>query len=171
MVNTGKIEVVTGKEDTGKKAIENLKDSIISELKECLPTLLRDEMAKLSTKPSVEAPKKLEVTKIKHSLILKPKTQGEEKQASFTKETWSEVTKKNLSGKLSNLPIEKSKLTSKGMGFLHFPNKDSRDKAAETLEKEYNVKIEDKNVKSVFPKIKISGINKESFNKELVFQK
>ena len=54
------------------------------------------------------------------------------------------------------------------MGYMVFPTKETRDTAANNLKEVCKVTTQDKNIKSVYPKIKISGIPKEKFTKENV---
>jgi hypothetical protein len=51
------------------------------------------------------------------------------------------------------------------MGYMLFPDEESRNLAAKTLESDCRVTIQDKNTRSVYPKIKIHGIPKDEFNK------
>ena len=92
-------------------------------------------------------------------------TPNDKEVTSYTSKTWSEVVKNKLPEQLGNLPVDNVKLTNKGLGYLAFPNKEARDQAAENLKDVFNVKIQDKAKKSVYPKIKISGLNKNLFNK------
>ena len=99
---------------------------------------------------------------VKHTLLVQPKNDKEH----FTKESWSDIVSKCISEKLNKVPVNKTMLTSKGMGYMVFPNKESRNTAAKTLEPDCKITIQDKNTKSVYPKLKIHGIPKEQFDKK-----
>ena len=155
----------------GKTSMVELQENIINELKECLPAMLKAQIKKFSMNDTVNIDNKFvdnkfvdnKSPKMVHNLVLKP---SDTSINSYTPESWSEVVRKQLPQQLGSLPVEKSLLTSKGLGYLAFPNKEIRDKAAESLKSKYVVEVEDKNKKSVYPKVKISGINKEDYNKD-----
>ena len=144
--------------------MDELKDSIVRELKQCIPTLLNNEIQKLKGTDTMSPKSALNVkTNDKtYNLIIKP---NDADKPSYTPESWSTVVKK-LPDQLLNLPVEKTKLTSKGLGYLEFPTKEALDKAAESLKQDFNIKVGEKNKKSVYPKIKVSGLIKGTFNKE-----
>ena len=99
---------------------------------------------------------------VKHTLLVQPK----DTEGNFTKEGWSDIVKKCIAEKLNDVPVKKTVLTSKGMGYMLFPNKESRNLAAKTLEPDCKITIQDKNTKSVYPKLKVHGIPKEQFSKK-----
>ena len=105
---------------------------------------------------------------IKHKLLIQPlKTDGDDEDDNngYDKETWASITKKELSAKLAKIPVDGSFLNKKGAGCLSFPSKASRDEAAENLKNEFQLKRIDQQKKNIFPKIKISGLNKDAYGK------
>ena len=104
----------------------------------------------------------LSESNVKHTLLVQPK---DDEKGNFTKEAWSDIVKKCIKEKLNDVPVKKTVLTAGGMGYMLFPNEDSRNMAAETLESDCKITIQDKNTKSVYPKIKVHGIPKDQFNK------
>ena len=100
---------------------------------------------------------------VKHSVLIQPK---DTTQTSFTNEAWAEVVKTSLSKKLNNVPVEKTVLTNSGIGYMVFPDKNTRDMAVENLKNDCTVTAQDKNTKTLYPKIKISGIPKNLYNKD-----
>ena len=143
--------------EQGKSSMVDLKESIVRELKEFLPTLLKESitnnMSNENSKP-----------KVRHRLVLTPKCADNDKET-FTASSWAEVAK-DLPKQLNNLPVLNSKLTESGLGLLDFPSDKSRDKAKGNLDGKYNIKVEDKNIKTVYPKIKISGLIRENFSED-----
>ena len=140
-----------------------LKDSIINDLKECLPAIIKSEINDSSMTTDNPKPAIVNIPTVEHNLVIKPNDNEEEV---YTPSTWKEVVKNKLPKKLTNLPVQRTRLTNKGLGYLAFPDKETRDQAAETLKNDFSVKPEDKNIKTVYPKVKISGLNKEKFTKE-----
>ena len=65
---------------------------------------------------------------------------------------------------MNEVPVEKAILTSGGIGYMLFPNNESRNAAAKKLESECKVTLQDKNTKSVYPTIKIYGIPRDKYN-------
>ena len=135
--STGKCSLEEVSKDGGKSCMANLKESIIEELKEFLPALLKKEMQDIPKKFN-ETEESKSKPAVKHSLMLTPNGSDVE---NYTPEVWSEVVKK-LPSQLGNLPVENSRLTFKGMGELNFPNQKVRDQAAESLKKDYVVKVQ-----------------------------
>ena len=82
----------------------------------------------------------------------------------FRKKTFSEMLKVGLPDEVKELPIQKTLLTKQGKGLMVFPDKTSRDLAAEALKKDCEVQVQEN--KLLLPKIKICGISKEFINKE-----
>ncbi len=148
-----------GQKKESKEELVQIKNQIVSELKECLPVLIKSQLDSCQ----VEIAKEEKVPAIKHSLVLKPNDDNKE----YSPKTWAEAAK-TLPQKLQNLPVERSVYSDKGYGCLSFPSKESRDLAAESLKNDFEVQKEDRNTKTVYPKIKISGINKEQFSKHNV---
>ena len=62
--------------------------------------------------------------------------------------------------------MEKTVLTNSGIGYMVFPDKNTRDMAVENLKNDCTVTAQDKNTKTLYPKIKISGIPKNLYNKD-----
>jgi hypothetical protein len=54
-------------------------------------------------------------------------------------------------------------ITRKGAGIIFFPDEKSRNKAADCLKKTCNVEVQNRQLKTILPKLKIGGIPKEYF--------
>ena len=52
-----------------------------------------------------------------------------------------------------------------GDGILFFPSEESRNEAASNLQNVCTIETQDRNYKSLYPKLKISGISKDSMDK------
>ena len=96
-----------------------------------------------------------------HTILIKPKDTEE----NFTKDSWNKVVQKNIEPKLKNIPVSKALRSKDGKGILFFPTKDLRDKAATNLGDIYKIESQDRNLKTLYPKLKINGIRKEDFQK------
>ena len=145
--------------NNNNEELENMKKDV-AEIKSFFPEMIK--LLKLSTENTAENVHTMEAD-IKHSLLVQPKDTA---QKSFTNQAWAEVVKTSLTTKLNNVPVKKAVLTSSGMGYMLFPDKNTRDEAAKNLEEDCTVTVHDKNIKTVYPKLKISGIPKECFNKD-----
>ena len=145
------------------KNLEKIKSEIIHDIKELFPVMIQSQMKKYyeEVKEAESVPTNNN-DNVKHALLLQPK---DTKQPSFSNETWSDVVKK-CSEKLNDVPVKKAVLTSSGMGYMIFPNKESRNTAAKNLESECKVTLQDKNIKSVYPTIKIHGVPNDNFGKD-----
>ena len=102
-----------------------------------------------------------DVAPIKHALLLK--LSNEEEGSSYTEQTWTEVVKKKLPKKLTDIPVNSVKLTKNGLGYLSFPDQISRDNAASSLKPNFAIESKDNTPKVLFPKIKISGLALKSY--------
>ena len=58
----------------------------------------------------------------KHSILLKPEANSENPDTIYTQETWTEVIKT----KLPKIPVNKVVLTKNGLGYISFPDQNSR---------------------------------------------
>ena len=137
---------------------DQLKTEIVHELKQCLHQILNNpDNANHGTSTPVS-------NKIltKHTLLLKP---NELAESCFNADSWATVVKHKLPEQLKEVPIKKASLTNSGMGYLIFPDKQSRDHAETCLKNDYHVKSADKSKKHVYPKIKISGIEKSMYKR------
>ena len=61
--------------------------------------------------------------------------------------------------------MTKTVITKNGDGVLFFPNEETRNEAAKNLENTCSITVQDKNYKTIKPKLKISGIPKQYFDK------
>ena len=98
---------------------------------------------------------------IKHSIIFQPKESNER----YSKETFAEMTKKNLPDRLKNLPVQRTVLTKQGKGFMVFPDQKTRDLAVKALESDCSVTVQNSEKMSILPKIKIVGIPTDNFDR------
>ena len=97
----------------------------------------------------------------KHVLLLKP---NEETDSNFSETAWTSL-QTTIKPKLKHIAVTKSTRTNDGKGVLIFPSSKLRDEAALTLEGTCSFQSQDKDTKFLYPKIKICGIPKESFQK------
>ena len=102
---------------------------------------------------------------VKHSILIKPNevTEGDETTNVFSNESWTTVVKNSIKPSLKNIPVDKTMMTRKGTGIIFFPDEQSRNAAADNLKKTCHVEVQNKNMKNILPKLKISGIPKEYF--------
>ena len=98
----------------------------------------------------------------KHTILVKPDTNDGEK---FSAETWNQVVKQSIKPKLRNVPVTKSVITKNGKGVLFFPNQETRNEAAKHLKETCSIEVQDKSYKTILPKLKISSIPKQFFDK------
>ena len=123
-----------------------------------------------------------------HTILLKPKkdeenedeneTENGDETKTFSEENWTTIVKNNINPKLTNVQVSKVLRSKEGKGVLFFPTKESRDTAAATLKDTYTLESQDRKVKTLYPKIKISWISKDCFTvldkttiKDYIFQK
>ena len=102
-----------------------------------------------------------------HTITIEPKS-GDEGETKFSPRQWSEVLKTSISEKWNEIPVIKSTLTAKGVGYASFPDRESRDKAAEALKEEFQVVENDTKRRPLLPKLKIcdlSGFSKTDTDK------
>ena len=101
-------------------------------------------------------------TSKRHVLLMKP---DDEEDSKFSKDFWSTTVKKSIQPKLKNIAVTKVTCTNDGKGVLIFPTAKLRDEAAATLKDTCSVKPQDRDVKFLYPKVKICGIPKEFLEK------
>ena len=104
------------------------------------------------------------VSKVKHSLLIKPNTEGSSNDK-FTNSSWAELVKNKLPPKLNNIPVSKSVLTQNGAGYILFPDVESRDRARQSLEDDFKIECNNKTIETIFPKMKITGIDGAKYGK------
>ena len=149
-------------EDVGIGGSANeLKTQIVDELKLCLPQLISNFAMSNSTKSNLSNETVDCDKQMKHTLLLQPHDPA---TSTYSESSWAEVVQHHLPDKLSEVPVKKVGLTSGGKGYMSFPDEESRNIAAESLKENFCVKMQDKSVKSTYPKLKISGIDKKVFN-------
>ena len=95
-----------------------------------------------------------------HTILIKPDKDSE----TFTEKQWNTVVKKSIKSQLKNVPITKTVITKSGNGVLFFPNKHVRDEAASSLKESCEIEVQDKNYKTILPKMTIHGISKDYFD-------
>ena len=104
-----------------------------------------------------------EYPQIKHTLLIKPNA-DESIDGKFTADTWAETVKNKLPARLNNIPVQKSVLTQSGAGYMLFPDVASRDLAKESLKENFIVESKNKMVETVYPKLRIGGIDCKKYN-------
>ena len=98
----------------------------------------------------------------KHTILIKS---DDEKKKPFSDESWSKVVKDSIEPKLKNVPVSKTIRTKDGFGVLFFPNIKQRDLAASNLKDTCKLEPQNRDVKSILPKLKINGIPADNFLK------
>ena len=134
----------------------SFKQDLYKDLKVIIPELIRTEVNKKGRNMS-DPPQ----SSIKHSIIFQPKESNER----YSKETFAEMTKKNLPDRLKNLPVQRTVLTKQGKGFMVFPDQKTRDLAVKALESDCSVTVQNSEKRSILPKIKIVGIPTDNFDR------
>ena len=104
-----------------------------------------------------------EYPQIKHTLLIKPNA-DESIDGKFTADTWAETVKNKLPARLNNIPVQKSVLTQSGAGYMIFPDVASWDLAKESLKENFIVESKNKMVETVYPKLRIGGIDCKKYN-------
>ena len=148
---------------TNQPEMANLGQVVREQLEKILPGAISEAMKSLQipeqkTEETGIAP---EPVVKKHTLVVEHKmtdTEGEEKP--ITEEGWKKVTRKKVTGALKNVPVEKA-IVKDGKASLSFTDKESLDKAASALEKDYKVSAETKDKRKLSPKMIITGIDAE----------
>lgn len=98
----------------------------------------------------------------KHAILLENKDENADK---YNNNSWVEVVRSSISGKLKNIPVQRSLVTKSGQGCLLFPTKDDQEQAQKILENDFNISISTKKKKQLLPKIKVFKIN-DSYKKD-----
>ena len=70
---------------------------------------------------------------------------------------------KKLPKQLPNIPVSKAALTKNSQGYLSFPDQKSCERAANNLKSAFAVESKDNSPKLLLPKIKISGLETDSY--------
>ena len=107
----------------------SIKHDIVKEIKEIIPEVIISELNKLNNQHQSNKDQSVEPL-IRHTLLLQPK---DKTQKCFTNQTWAQKVQGTFKERLKDVPVNKTVLTSTGMGYLVFPNKETRDLAAEHL--------------------------------------
>ena len=147
---------------------DDLKSEIMAEIKNEINNLTELINNKLTPNSNIKQNLNSESTtykskveqSTKHTICIKPKEGG----SSFSSDSWNQV-KLNIQPKLKNIPISKSVHSKAGKGILFFPDANSRNLAATNLKDTYELETQDREKKTIYPKLKISWISKHSFNK------
>ena len=154
---------------TGSVASDNsgLEDLIRKQLTEVLPGLLQsalqDQTPQVQVKSETITREDKPVTM--HTLVIEKKAEnGDEK---ITEEEWTTVVKKDVKGKLKNVPVIKA-TSSNGGAKLHFKSKEHLDRAQEALKEEYKVTSKSEEKKKLNPKLTIADIDPDVTSDEML---
>ena len=148
-----------------KKDIDDMKqvnqdvqlDLILKIVPEVVKAVMNDTQSTSKTLHQHDQPSLDKVEK--HNLIIEP--QNDEK---FSQAQWSTVLKGTVKNKLSDVAVTKSSLTKSGKGLVSFPDRESRDQAADALKNDFHVSESDTTRKTLLPKMKICDL--KDFKKE-----
>ena len=138
--------------------IDQIANRVQNAIAKMVPELVADVLKKdenTATKENIQ-------DREKHVIILENKEDSESK---YDKNTWSQVVKSSISGKLKNVPVQKSVVTKSGQGCIFFPTKDDQAQAHSILQDQFKVSSSTNKVKLLLPKLKVFKID-ESYKKE-----
>lgn len=144
---------------------DSLKDMIKTEMDSIIPEIVKQigaEVLKEGDSSHCSFNTGAMQNEEKHALIIQQKTTEGEAE-SFSKVQWSDMLQGTVSEKLNEVPVTKSTLTADGKGYVSFPDKQSRDMAAEALKDEFVIEEKNKRSKTLYPKMKICDL--EGFKK------
>lgn len=143
-----------------KKEIDSLNTTFLNKIN----AMLSKELITDSNKnKEVTSHRDLHDTQTKHTILVKPDINNVGEK--FSSETWSDVVKKSIKPMLKNVPVTKSVITKNGKGVLFFPNQETRNEAAKNLKETCSIEVQDKNYKTILPKLKVSSIPKQYFDR------
>ena len=163
----------------GSTNVGQLGDMIKTELASVLPGMLKTALADFKNSDddqkvpcSHDQPKN-----VSHTLQLEKKV-DESKDAmdpsEISKQEWTEVVKKDIKGKLKNVPVMKTSVSKTTSGNsttkLHFQSKDDLDRATKALENKYKVTSKSEDKKLLNPKLTISGLDPDIKTKETLVE-
>ena len=145
--------------------MNKLKSDITAELVKTIPELISAATAKMSNCPiqPIGGTYEGKQSQVRHTLLIKPNNVSDGK---FTSTSWADTVKNTLPTQLGTIPVNKSVLTQSGAGFISFPTEESRDLAKQTLKSTFSVESKNKSVETVYPKLRISGIDCSKYNKD-----
>ena len=143
---------------------EALNNIIKNQLADVLPGLLKNALETTpdttATRPTSKTLKEDVTLPVRHTLLIERKTDEQNDNESFTDTEWSTVVQRNVKGVLEEVPVQKVSVRD-GKPSLTFSDKESLDKAALALEKEYKVSPKSEERKKLNPKLTISDINSD----------
>ena len=151
------ISALKEKDDNHTMVASSLKDMITEEIGNIVPEIVKQIESKLLPGEGNSTQPKDTRNKEKHALIIEQKNQSGEAQ-SFSPKQWSDVLKGPVSQKLNEIPVDKSSLTTDGKGYVSFPDRKSRDTAAEALKNDFVIVERDRTSRTLLPKMRICDL-------------
>ena len=150
-------EISDLKEKSGNMTMDasSIKNMISHEIGTIVPELVKQIEDKLHLQYKADTPGNSSPTRDEetHALVIENKN-----SEPFSPRQWSDVIKGPVSQKLDDVQVAKSSLTADGKGYVAFPNRESRDIAAEALKNDFVIVEKDKKLRTLLPKMKICDI-------------
>lgn len=135
----------------------SIKDLIQKEIRLIVPELIKAVETKCFEKKIPDEVTPAPYKNEKHCILIEPQN-SDGNNPSFSPQQWSSVLKGPMQDKLADVPMTKSTLTKGGKGYVSFPDRKSRDCAAEALRNDFIVNERDTKPKTLLPKMKICDI-------------
>ena len=169
--NTQPISITPNLSDLISEMRDKLKGELYSEIKkeiDELSGLIQQKFDKLLVKEkSSDTNSHLDTDKnnaqqpVTHTILINSENEGE---TCFSKDSWTEVVKNNIQPQLKSIPVSKAVRSKEGKGVLFFPTKELRNEAALKLKDTFKLEKQDRKLKFLSPKLKISWIPKQYFD-------
>jgi len=157
-------------------SVPDVSAAVRRELKDILPDLLKEALGELKSAPDLkpEADMTSEEPKERHTLTLKIRadTGAEESEKIISEQSWTDVVKRDVTTKLSNVPLEKRPfLTKGGTVKFSFNNKENMVSAQKALAEGYEVTPDSQEVKMIDPKLTMFDLKGDFATPEELCQK
>ena len=168
--NTQPISITPNLSDLISEMRDKLKGELYSEIKkeiDELSGLIQQKFDKLLViEKSSDTNSHLDTDKnaqqpVTHTILINSENEGE---TCFSKDSWTEVVKNNIQPQLKSIPVSKAVRSKEGKGVLFFPTKELRNEAALKLKDTFKLEKQDRKLKFLSPKLKISWIPKQYFD-------
>ena len=101
----------------------------------------------------------------RHAILLENKGDEDGESEAYDQQSWVNVVKSSISGKLKHVPVKRSLVTKSGQGCIIFPTKGDQEQAEALLKDDFNVSVSTKKSKPLLPKIKVFKVD-ECYTKD-----
>ena len=138
--------------------IDNIVSKVTNVVSNMVPSLVNDVLKSSGIGKAVDntTSKSMMSENDKHIIIVEDKN---DISKTYDDNSWSQVIRSSLNGKLKSIPVQKSLVTKAGQGCLFFPTKDDQQQAQSVLEQDYTVSLSTKKKQTLLPKLKILKID------------